>query len=376
VLLLDAVSGSIARFDDRLNHLPAIASVRLGLRPGYLKRGTGLMAYAAWRYRLLGGAERTLRYVEIAQQLSSADGRFSRYRTWFLYCSSLRPWFEPRREAADGLRCVEEAALECGDREYVNFARSLRAYIRAVSGTPLSDVIGELPEQTRAPLGLLLGRPDALLERARILEQAERALADAPQLMRHARTLWMLALCVLDDPAAVLEQAHRSGDPPASGTLEADWRFYRALAAAALLRALDDPTPPARWAERWLHRLRGRHGRSARALRRQFREDRRRLLRWARRGSDFLHMAQFIEAERAWLRGRWSSALRLYEQTSHLALQRGYLHHAALAQQRQAGLLRSLRRETEAARARSQSVAHYQQWGAHACVPPASDLSP
>jgi histidine kinase len=82
-------------------------------------------------------------------------------------------------------------------------------------------------------------------------------------------------------------------------------------------------------------------------------------------------MVTFLEAEKASLRGRGGAARRLYQEAARVARQQEYVHHAALAQERQARSFFHERRETEAAAALREAVALYEVWGA---APKASAL--
>jgi len=94
----------------------------------------------------------------------------------------------------------------------------------------------------------------------------------------------------------------------------------------------------------------------------------RQLRTWARRGPDFVHLAQGIEAELARRRGRSARALDLYQSAAQRAERQGHVHHAGLLHERRAALLDQLRRGTEAATALTAAIERYQAWGAETKV--------
>jgi hypothetical protein len=77
-------------------------------------------------------------------------------------------------------------------------------------------------------------------------------------------------------------------------------------------------------------------------------------------------METLLRAELARLRGNPTLARRLFERAAARAVEQQFPHHAALAHERQARMLATLRRETEASAALAQAIALYRAWGAEA----------
>jgi hypothetical protein len=77
-------------------------------------------------------------------------------------------------------------------------------------------------------------------------------------------------------------------------------------------------------------------------------------------------MATLLEAEQARLRGHARLARAAYERAAQEARQQQFPHHAALAHERRATFLTSLRRETEASAALEEATVLYREWGAAA----------
>ena len=96
-----------------------------------------------------------------------------------------------------------------------------------------------------------------------------------------------------------------------------------------------------------------------------------RLRRWSRAGPDFVHMATFLEAERARLRGDLQRARLLYRDAAQRARTQEFPHHAALAHERLALTLEVERRERDAALGLREAIALHQIWGA---LPKADEL--
>ncbi len=165
------------------------------------------------------------------------------------------------------------------------------------------------------------------------------------------RTVWMLVLCAAGRHDLVLAQSRCVWSrlfETSLGVHAVDHVFLRGLALAAQA------------AERT--------GRPRRALRRELLRALGSLQRWARHGPDFVHMALALEAESAALRGNVPGAHRLFQGAVRRALQQEFSHHAALILERHASVLGRARRDTEAAAARTQALALYRAWGAHAVV--------
>jgi hypothetical protein len=186
----------------------------------------------------------------------------------------------------------------------------------------------------------------------------EAALPHIKTLAVQTRSFWMVLLCVLGRYAEAFGQAVEIGDAaleryPGLATV-VDFCFFRGLAAAVLAER-------ARGLER-------------RRYRRTLRKDRRRLRHWARNGTDFVHMALFLEAEKARLRKRVRPALALYEETARRADAEGYVHHAALAHERRAELLTQGGHARRAETALRDALRRYRAWGADAKVKLVEDV--
>ncbi len=355
LMLMAALGGPAARIDVGLVCLTAAWAARLMVRKGY-SRGPDL-ALAALAANLCGRAtrvRRARRYTAIARALSEVVGDpVYRYRARCVLHGSVYPWLERRVDAVEPLHQVFLDALEMGDREYAQYALGQRIYIRAFSGIPLGAVQAEYDEYLRvfahgrareSVLGLraLYERNDAATI-DRDLAALDAQFADQPLLSVHWRVIWMLTLCVLNRHADALAQAERMRDAPSMETIRADRTFLVGLSASAVARGAP---------------------RRRRDLERILASSVQQLGAWARHGPDFVHMADLLRAERAALRGRIDLARSLYATAARRAQQQGYVHHAAIACEREADLLTRVRRETEAGLARTRARTLYQRWGA------------
>jgi hypothetical protein len=96
-----------------------------------------------------------------------------------------------------------------------------------------------------------------------------------------------------------------------------------------------------------------------------------RCLRWLREHAhhaELEHFVLLVEAESARLGPMPHIAVLLYAQGAQRALDRGFLHHAAIAHERRAVLLLALDRTRESEAARARAVRCYREWGATAKV--------
>jgi hypothetical protein len=280
-------------------------------------------------------------------------------RTELLIHFAIQPWLMRRRRAIAPAGRIAEAAHETGDREFELYTRFLEVAFLALAGDPLASVeqrMGQVADLVKRS-GVLYPEPEVAHGVYRLLlahepEELERRLAESDAWIAahpssaevYLRTFWLLVLCVLGRHDLAFAQSEALGEKLfriAPFVHIADHLFYRGLCAAVL--ASD--------------------GRGAR-YRRVLRRCRAELRRWARDGPDFVHMATFLDAEHARLRGNQRVARAAYERAAQEARQQQFPHHAALAHERRAAFLTSLRRETEASAALEEAVALYREWGA------------
>jgi predicted ATPase len=360
LILASALGGPASRVDVRLMSLLAAATSRVQLRQGYL-RGPHLafagLASSLCRYSADGARAR--RYAELAEALSrKIPDPIYRCRTEMVLRGSVYPWLMPRVQCLEHLLQVRDAALELGDREFALYASADRTYGRLFSGVSLSSVLDELAVHVRSPLETSI--PSLAIAAIRALEThcetteidrnflaLETHFNDTPQLGTHSRLVWVLVMCVLGRHADAFAQSERIGDPPTLGTVCADLAFLHALSAASLATA---PGP--------------RRAKYRKILRRATRK----LTAWSRHGPDFVHMAELLRGEEAALRNRPHRARAHYDAAARRAKQVGYVHHAALAREREGELLCRLRREIDAARAFERASRLYEEWGARGKV--------
>jgi hypothetical protein len=243
----------------------------------------------------------------------------------------------------------------------VTYALLCRAMYSGLSGVPLAKVREdfELLERQYLHRGESIAKPylDAIellihgpteTELQPRIADISRRVGDARSTKMSAWALWLQVLCLLGQHEAVHARASEawSWAFEIGGMLSqlADYLFFWGISSAEL--ATD-----AALRERLRYR---------RVLRRCLRQ----LRIWAREGPDFVHMVQALDAERARLRGDVQGALARYAQVSESAAQRGYVHHAALLQERRGRLLARLRRDFEARTVCARAAALYEEWGA------------
>ena len=353
-LLVRATGGqAISMTSSRLMCLNCAAILHTTLRHGHITTpGFALAAYAAYRCAALRRASGMQRYAEAARSWSRRvpDPRIAPLVELILH-AFVRTWTGPRHEVLDPLRALATSLKEVGNVEWATTALLMRAHYLGLAGAPLPDVTEafarvplrgnltaiEEPHSIVAPYRLLSRRDgDAAAEFALVRPELER-FAHAAQF---AATHWMLALCVLGRFADAWWASELVRpiifERVATAAHLADYMLFRGL-AAALLR----------------HRIAA--ARCERYLR-----------RWARHGPDFAPMVLLLQAERAHAAGRHTRALDLYARAADAAQTQRHVHHAALAHERRAALLRSFGRESEARSALDASAALYVAWGAEA----------
>jgi hypothetical protein len=346
----------------RLMCLSCADAVRSMLKHGYpVSPARILAAYAGYRAAFLKHARGIERYAEAALAWSerAPDVLMTPQAEWLIHaCASA--WTRSRHELLEPLHRVVETLREAGDLEYSANALLIRAHYMGLCGVALREVVdgfASLPsrehltpiEQPRA-----VGLPYRVLSESRgdlaEFDEARAELARYAGSAQFAATHWMLALCVFGRFAdawwtselvrpIIFERLSQT-------THVADHALLRGLAAAA---CAGDASGLRRWSLlRWAAR------------------SRRYLARLAEHGPDFVHMALLLEAEQMRARGRSERALELYERAVGAAERCHHIHHAALAHERRAGLLRSLGRATDADAARARALALYAAWGAEA----------
>jgi hypothetical protein len=362
ILITGVSSGVMTRVDARLVVLMACWIMDSNLRRGYVARPHfSLFGLAGLVHHVLGDARQAQRITQFTVDwLEKKPDPAYRPRKMQLHVF-LRPWWTRRRQAFAPMDRVAEDMREMGDLEYAYYSRFLKIACCGLAGENVQKtdaLLGELadevrrtgnhypdPERCHAAYRFLVGGSDADLDRT-LAESDAWIAANGGSTGVYIRTFWLLVLCVRGRYATALQQSELSWRrlfQVVPYVHIADHTFLRGLASAAL--ATDA-----------LGAARRRHLREVAA-------SLKRLRHWAKHGPDFLHMASFLEAEQAHLRGRPERARSLYTQAAQRAREQEYPHHAALACERHARLLATLRRETEVAGALHDSIALYSQWG-------------
>jgi predicted ATPase len=364
LLVMNGGGAALGRVDLHLVALANCLSMRTQLRHGAFARPAfSLAAFASLVLRILDDPKAARQYADFALEWTRrSPDPLSDHRTAFQVHSAVDPWLMSRRKAVAELPRIAEAASEMGDPEFANYARFLLNIQLALAGDPLPVALRRLqehadqvarsdhrypePSECHAVLRLLL-EPDAAPLEQRLQESAARITGPARSTEPYVRTLWLLVLCVRGHHELALDQSNALGERlfrRVPHVHVADHTFLRGVACAAL-------AAQARGRARW-------------RLRRDLRRQARRLRHWAGSGPDFVHMARMLDAELAWLRRNHARARDQFAEAAQLAVEQGFVHHAAFAQERRARLLSELRRDTEAAAAQAQAVALYRQWGA------------
>jgi hypothetical protein len=364
LLLIRPSAAALARVDVHLAVLATSLSMRRHLLDGYLTApGFALAVYATYLYLFLGARKRAQRMAETAlywtERIPDATAARSRMMVQVL----LYPFLMRRRHALSAIDRIAESARENGDPEFAHYARFNEVCYLALAGDPVAETLKRLTriaddvrasqqwypesERCRRVYALLTATETSgdALGIAYAEDIAKSGLASAGQ--GFSSTIWLLVLCTFGRHDLAFEHSERLA--PTLFRISpfvhvADHTFYRGLAAAAL-------ASPARGSERRRYR---------RALHRSLRY----LKRRARDGPDFVHMATLLRAEEARLARHPARARVLYEEAATRAAQNAFPHHAALAHERHARLLASVRRETEAAPLLRRAIAGYTEWGA------------
>jgi hypothetical protein len=365
ILIMGVAGGVISRVDFRLAVLASCWVLCSNLRHGYLAHpGYTLSTYAGSLAHVLQASRAAQRMVQASLEWSErVPDPMYRPRTELQIQALLRPWWTRRRQALAPLEQVAESMREVGDLEYSYYARFLRTAYGALAGQIVSateESFARIADDVQRR-GHRYPQPDRCLRVYRLLRLGEASLeadlaesdawiaASPGSAEAFIRTLWVMVLCVYGRPELAYAQSEKLGKnlfKIVPYVHVADHTFYRGITAADLARE-------ARGAERRQHA-------------RQLQTCLRRLRRWAKGGPDFVHMVTFLEAERTCLRGRENAARLLYQHAARAAREQEYVHHAALAHERHARSLLRDRRETEAAAALRDAIAHYEAWGAAA----------
>ena len=364
ILVTGASGGVMTRVDVHLVVMVSCWIMHSNLRRGYVARPHfSLVAFATWIQTVLGNAREAERLAQLALEwLEKVPDPAFKPRVEMQLHAILRPWWTRRRQSLAVMDRVAESMREIGDLEYAYYGRFLKLAYGALAGESVPETesgLGELadavrrsgqrypePERCHAAYRMLLSPDDAELECA-LAESDAWILTDSGSAEVYIRTFWMLILCVRGRYDTALRQSELVW-----GRIfrivpyihVADHTFLRGIASAGV-------ATQARGAQRRRHVA-------------DLGATLKRLRHWAKHGPDFGHMATFLEAEQARLRGDPKRARALYDKAAQGAKDQEYLHHAALACERRGRMLAALRRETEAGASLREAVALYARWGA------------
>ncbi len=364
-MMITAAAGAVmVRVDAHIVALVSCWTLDANLRWGYVARPAySLLIFATWVQVVLGNAPEAERLAQLAMQwLEEVPDPTFKPRLDMQYYTLLRLWWMPRRQALALCDRVSENLREVGDIEYAYYARFLKLAYAGLAGESVGEIESGLreladavrrsgqrypePERCHGVYGFLLGGDDSEMERA-LAESDAWIAANSGSAEVYIRTFWMLVLCVRGRFDAALRQSDQVWQyifriVPYVHVV--DHTFLRGLASAAL-------------ATQERGALRRRHLKELAATLK-------RLQRWAKHGPEFGHMATFLGAEQARLRGDAKRARALYDRAAQGAREQEHVHHAALACERRGHMLAALRRETEAGAALREAVAFYARWGA------------
>ncbi len=357
LVLSAAIGGPAARIDPRLVTLIAAWATRRILSRGYVRGPQlALAALGANMCGLAADGSRGLRYARLAEEIGELlSDPINQQRSQVILHGQLYPWVRPRCAAVEPLLSIAESARELGDREFALYASAFYSYTRLFAGIPLPTALERLELHNREFAYGMDGAPQSEVAVRSLIEPLSddeigeelkginRLFEGRPELSLFVRIPWILTLTVLGNMDAARDQIERLGMPPTQGTWNADLTFLRGIVYADCAQ---------------------RDRANAAALRDGLSASIKKLSRWARHGPDFVHLADFLRAERAAVRGRSSAARAAYAKVIVRAQQRGYTHHAALAAEREARLLLDLRRESESRKQLVLARKLYEQWGA------------
>jgi predicted ATPase len=362
-LQLGGAAGAMIRHRTRLTLLVVAWLVRKYAKFGYYRAPAfALGGYAHLRLLVARDWETSRRYGEVALQLrDSASDPVTWPKAAVQIYGVLEPWFVPRRAVVAPLRRTFDEALEVGDSEYAYYSAYLCASYQALSGVALEEVLSELKrlgEFARRWSSMSAERAAALLALYRLLVHPPAgALSDQLKPILEPLAEWdraamaphvLLALLVCSQFEAAFQEAQRMeqriDDCTGSSPATADFHLLRGIAAAEL--AASAPVRSSR--RRYRATLRASYSK---------------VRLYARRGPDYVHYRQMLEAECARLAGKSSQALALYDQAARRAEQQQYPHHAGLARERRAGLLIHLRQHSSAVLDLRRARTAYERWG-------------
>jgi len=368
ILIIRAGAFSISSQSYCLNALVFAFVLRTYHRRGVLRcPAASLSHYAGARVGVTRSLRGIAHYARAAEYWLARMPESSEHIARFSVSIFAYSWLRSRMHVVAALRTVEQDAVQAGDIEFAYYAAHQSATFAALSGDPIPGVLRSFSEiQARhlswsSYIGEISAESYQLLhdsrrsfpllqdERSRIVGLIE---PESPAALHCAIHLIVMLVFVgefelVDTIFAKLWR--RVLTTGMLGSRFADYTLYYGLSNAVLLQRERFP--------RLQHRR-------ARTLRRCLRWMR----RWAAHGPDFAHMTELLMAERCVVRGRTKAALEHYERSAERARAVGYVHHAALAQERRSKLAEATGRRYVAILARSEAKELYAEWGAYAKV--------
>ncbi len=360
VLLLLASSATILRASVRLCCLFPAEDLRSALAAGYVRPPSlPLAVFASARRAVLWSSRGLRRYIEAVEYwMEQVPHPAITPITRITLYADLLPWVSPRRETLDPLLEAATQLEELGQAMLQTRALLAHARHAALCGLPIATVLGHLETiRVRATMSPV-ETPSALAQPYRWLQEhtdGADALARARvQLEAYAEsgsylaTSWMLTCTIVGDFASVwhISELVRASIFERAGRHShiTEYLLYRGLAAAVLSH---------------------RGGIQARTrFRHHARSCERRLSVVAKHGPDFVHMVRMLRAERGWALGRGNQALEEYAQAAEAAEKIGYIHHAAIAHERRAHILREGNLSSNFHEALQYARESYHAWGA------------
>lgn len=311
---------------------------------------------------VLGDHETAKEIAAVGREMSR--GSTSSGRTIMGINHSVYPWVKPYRECLAELEEAFDTSLEEGDFEFAGLTRVACTTFSAVGGIHLETVIkaARQARSYRADRGLV----DQFNRQRGLLQVCETLVGKSPgpreeeageqaddRALSPSEILWRMVLAVIaNQPRRAFELSEIISDE-ADGYFFSthylgEYVFFRGLAAAGC------------------HEATGfRRGRSWKALVQAHRLER----RWAEHcAANFAAKALVLEAERARLRGRNFSALRLYERAAESAAEHRLHHVHALVLERLGRFARRQGWATVAQAVFSRCRECYAAWGALAKV--------